>query len=408
MRKYALLFVILLPVLLCSYNWEQYGPSDIAVNSYAMFGGGVVIEVFCTENGIIIGEDEFSYGGLPCWEAIEIMGYDDDLAIVMGNGTDSDGIYGFDRTSGEFTLYHWLMNPRFIKWCPADTSYYAGGEDGLFRSSDGITWEIVPYFNMMYCYDMVSYEDHYVVSAEQTTYYSADAGNSWNVSASYEYITDMQFGYTGKLYGIFPDESWSSGLWSSLDYGETWNVEFWSINMECVGLPCDEQVFTGWHTDSVLEFGLAMWQCDIQELEYFNDGLDNYYINQITTNPIINTPNVLCCTDNGLWMLTNFSVDNDAASLPEINVSASAYPNPFNPNTIIVFELSESSSIQLTIFDIKGRIIDEFELGMKESGKHRFDWNAADRTDTPLASGIYFYQIKSEADELTQKLMLIK
>jgi len=408
MKVSALLLIILLPVLLCAYTWTQFGPTDIAVNSYAMFGGGIVTEVLCTENGIILSGEEYSYYGLPCWEAIELMGYDDDLAIVMGGGSDSDGIFGFNRDSGEFTIYHWLLNPRFIKWCPANSSYYAGGEEGLFSSSDGVNWESVTYFNMMYCYDMVNYGDHYVVSAGQTTYYSSDAGSSWSQSASFEYITDMEFDDAGKLYGIFPEESWSSGLWSSLDFGNTWSVEFWSINMKCVGLPWDEQVFTGWDTAPCNAFGLARWHCDIQEIEYFNEDIGNCHINHISINPLINTPNVLCSTDNGLWMLTNYLVDNDADMVQESKITAFSYPNPFNPSTSILYELTERSYVQLKIFDVKGRIIDEFELGKRESGAHKFEWDATDRNGIQLSSGTYFYQISTDSETITEKILLIK
>lgn len=411
--NYGVSFILfLLPVLLFSYTWTSYGPEDIAINSYAMFGGGLVTEIVCTENGIMINNNEqwveYSYGSLPCWEIVEIMGYDDDYIVVMGDGTDSDGIYGFDKDTGEFTVYHWLMNPRFIKWCPADTSFYAGGEDGLYKSSDGNTWQNVEYFNQLNCHDMVYWEDNYTVSAGTNTYYSPDAGTTWYPSSSYEWIQDMEYDMYGTLYGIFPDESWSSGLWSSLDYGETWNVEFWSVNLSCVGYPTPGYVFVGWDAQPTFEYGFAMWHSDIQELEFCNEGLGNFYINQITTNPIINTPNVLCCTDDGLWMMTNFTVENDEDAITSPDLQAYNYPNPFNPSTTISFSLPEAGLINLTITDIKGRIVKTVQWTAAAPGMQNYNWDGISSTNAKLPSGIYFYQIESAENSAQGKMLLLK
>jgi len=65
------------------------------------------------------------------------------------------------------------------------------------------------------------------------------------------------------------------------------------------------------------------------------------------------------------------------------------YPNPFNTSTNIIFELNESSIVELKIYDILGNeIIKIIENKKMNSGKYSFNWNAEN-----ISSGIYFYKI---------------
>lgn len=79
------------------------------------------------------------------------------------------------------------------------------------------------------------------------------------------------------------------------------------------------------------------------------------------------------------------------------------YPNPFNPSTTIRFSIPDAGNVKLTVFDILGRkskiLLDE-EL---DKGNHFIDFKAED-----LASGIYFYELKSGKYREVRKMLLVK
>ena len=86
--------------------------------------------------------------------------------------------------------------------------------------------------------------------------------------------------------------------------------------------------------------------------------------------------------------------------IPGITILKTNYPNPFNPNTLIRFDVKNNETAILTIFNIKGQIIltEQFE-----SGKHNYEWDAREHS-----SGIYFYRLESESYSEVKKMVLVK
>jgi hypothetical protein len=81
----------------------------------------------------------------------------------------------------------------------------------------------------------------------------------------------------------------------------------------------------------------------------------------------------------------------------------SAYPNPFNPSTQIVFSLSKSQKIKLAVFDLNGREVKVLVDDMMGSGEHRIILDGS-----ALPSGVYFARLSSTEISRTQKLLLLK
>jgi hypothetical protein len=79
------------------------------------------------------------------------------------------------------------------------------------------------------------------------------------------------------------------------------------------------------------------------------------------------------------------------------------YPNPFNSQTIIYINLYQKSNIDLSIYDVNGRIIKSIFKGRKETGAHRFLWDALD-----LSTGIYYMRLRYGNHIKTHKCLLIK
>lgn len=78
-------------------------------------------------------------------------------------------------------------------------------------------------------------------------------------------------------------------------------------------------------------------------------------------------------------------------------------PNPFNASAAISFNLPTAEEVSLKIFDISGREVHDFGLGILDSGTHSFIWDAS-----RFASGIYFAVLERSGQYQTQKLVLMK
>ena len=83
-------------------------------------------------------------------------------------------------------------------------------------------------------------------------------------------------------------------------------------------------------------------------------------------------------------------------------------PNPFNPSTSIRFDLAEESDVELTIFNIKGEKVIILLADKYPAGKHQSDWNGKDEKGKNVASGIYFYQLKTRKYKSMRKMLLLK
>ncbi len=79
------------------------------------------------------------------------------------------------------------------------------------------------------------------------------------------------------------------------------------------------------------------------------------------------------------------------------------YPNPFNPNTIINFSIPKEELVKLVVYDATGRKVQELINGIISAGDHSVLFNAPN-----IASGIYFYQLKTEHFTKTKKLILLR
>ena len=105
------------------------------------------------------------------------------------------------------------------------------------------------------------------------------------------------------------------------------------------------------------------------------------------------------------WNTSGWGEDPQAIlkSAPSVFELLPAYPNPFNPETSLAYNLPEDGFISLAIYDIEGREVVDLDEGFRLAGHYEVVFNAAD-----LSSGVYFAQLISGNSIATQKLMLIK
>ncbi len=87
---------------------------------------------------------------------------------------------------------------------------------------------------------------------------------------------------------------------------------------------------------------------------------------------------------------------------------AECYPNPFNPETVIHFELAEESPVRLDIFDVRGRKVRGIHQGILSAGHYSFRWNGLDSGGLSLPSGIYFTRLEAGNENRNRKMILIR
>ena len=79
------------------------------------------------------------------------------------------------------------------------------------------------------------------------------------------------------------------------------------------------------------------------------------------------------------------------------------YPNPFNPLTIISYDIPIDSEIELSIYDLQGRLIEELIYGYVEKGSYEIHWNPVN-----ISSGVYFIRMITPINTITRKLIFMK
>ncbi|NOY88594.1 MAG: T9SS type A sorting domain-containing protein [FCB group bacterium] len=84
------------------------------------------------------------------------------------------------------------------------------------------------------------------------------------------------------------------------------------------------------------------------------------------------------------------------------------YPNPFNPNTTISFDLSNSSHVNLTIYNILGQPVRTLLNKEMTAGSYNIEWNGKDDNGQGLSSGIYFYKLQAGSLTATKKMLMLK
>jgi len=85
------------------------------------------------------------------------------------------------------------------------------------------------------------------------------------------------------------------------------------------------------------------------------------------------------------------------------------YPNPFNPQTTIRYELDRPNAVVLRIYDVTGQLIRVLRNAVwEETGNHEVIWRGQDDHGRPVASGTYFARLKAGNFEQTQRMVVVR
>ena len=124
----------------------------------------------------------------------------------------------------------------------------------------------------------------------------------------------------------------------------------------------------------------------VTNLDVSGDSLHNFYMNerenQLSVNSNVEVPNQLILHHN--------------------------YPNPFNPVTSLRYDLPEDGLVNITVYDMMGRIVSNLVSSQQNAGYKSIQWNATNNTGQPVSAGLYLYTIQAGDYIHTKKMVLLK
>jgi hypothetical protein len=116
----------------------------------------------------------------------------------------------------------------------------------------------------------------------------------------------------------------------------------------------------------------------------------------------IQVRNILDITD------VQLDVDEVFITKPYTFTLHSNYPNPFNPETRLRFEVGAQIDVKLAVYDVLGRIIRSFDKQEYTPGRYTINWDGKDNNGSYVSSGIYIYRMKAGDFVDHKKMTLIR
>jgi hypothetical protein len=105
------------------------------------------------------------------------------------------------------------------------------------------------------------------------------------------------------------------------------------------------------------------------------------------------------------WLL---GVEKTSSNIPTEFSLSDAYPNPFNPETKINFNISKNSNVRIIVYNLLGQKVKTLFDKEFGAGSYTATWNGVDESGRHVASGVYLFSLESGAYKITKKVMLLK
>ena len=102
-----------------------------------------------------------------------------------------------------------------------------------------------------------------------------------------------------------------------------------------------------------------------------------------------------------------------ASLIPQETALLPNYPNPFNPETWIPYQLAHDAEVTLTIYDTKGVLVRQFDLGYQRAGFYAdrgraVYWDGRNNLGEAVGSGVYFYHLRADSYSTIRKMVILK
>jgi len=361
----------------------------------------------------LINEIHYDNSGTDTGEAIEVVienasSYDLSLFVITlynGNGGGAYGTYTLDTfiqgaSDGNFTYFSALIS-----------GIQNGGPDGIALSYDGTLIQFL------------SYEGSFTAVGGV-----ADGQNSEDISVSEPGSTPI--GQSLQLVGNgikYSDFTWSAPMAATFGSANAAGDQ---------SLPVELSQFTATFETGVVELNWCT------ESEVNNLGFNVYrsvngedYFQKINVSLIegagnSSNANDYSFTDSDIVPGYKYSYKiEDVSSAGEKEMHGpvtvqteesddkvvdsyslgNAYPNPFNPETTISYELPEACIIKVSIYDIQGNLVNSLVNTTQTAGNYQVSWHGVDNNGMQVGNGVYFYQMTTNTGfAKTAKVIFLK
>lgn len=91
-----------------------------------------------------------------------------------------------------------------------------------------------------------------------------------------------------------------------------------------------------------------------------------------------------------------------------VSLTASNFPNPFNPETVIAYQIPESGDVSLIIYNVLGQKVRSLVSAYQVAGAYQVRWDGRNNNGQAVASGRYVYYLKTVQGEITGRMVLLK
>lgn len=117
---------------------------------------------------------------------------------------------------------------------------------------------------------------------------------------------------------------------------------------------------------------------------------------------------VLIATGEGMTVMSKRLPDAGAEDTPLATELLRPRPNPFNPATTLRFTLKRASQVDLAVYDLRGRLVNQLIGEVRNPGEHSVEWRGADGAGRSLPSGVYVARLRADGVVQSQRLLLLK
>ena len=113
-------------------------------------------------------------------------------------------------------------------------------------------------------------------------------------------------------------------------------------------------------------------------------------------------------------VIKTISINADLTVVSDIDITSRVtkllgnYPNPFNPETTIKFQLHQTQQVELAIYNVKGQLVKILVNENLPQGLHNITWKGNDEQNRTVATGIYFYKLATPETVQVHKMILLK
>src|SRR4030095_1176752 len=238
-------------------------------------------------------------------------------------------------------------------------------------------------------------------------------GNPYITGAIKNTVTGYDY-YTIKYLGSDGSIGWAK-LYASTSTNQSASDKAWKIKVVSKGCASGPQNIPCWVIDIYVsgQSEAVSSGYDYVTLRYLEDGTQKWENRFNGSGSSFDAAYDINVRDNypyvyvGGILNNNFGIIGIAESRESDNIHLNGlstnYPNPFNPETQIYFNLIKDSHVKLVIYDAIGREVARLADEELKEGSHSFTWNASGST-----SGIYFYKLETNYASETRKIVLIK